>query len=191
MSTPRKTPALVKAPLPALPRSIEAVMPAIDQFVASDEFEELLGNYGPAVTVFIRPEITQAQRADLRQAWPQLARPATAHEIATQIGQLLAVFPNLAHAEARQLARVVAEDISAEQPSIYEITTACRNTRKRKEFFSEAALMRELKWARRQSIIYRYLAAVGPPDPVTTFVENHQRRMAQLRDEPQDEPEGE
>ncbi len=143
----------------ALPAPIIALLDQltlkIDKLLDSPDYPELRGAYGPLVAMFV--DATPAAKDALRHAWPVLTRPATADEIATHVALQIAAFPHLGKIEARQLARVLAEDISAEAPTTYELTSACRAMRRKCEFFSVAAMMTELERARQRTEICRGL----------------------------------
>jgi hypothetical protein len=152
----KPTTAALPAPIIAL---VDQLTSKIDELVDSPDYPELSSAYGRSVAMFV--DATPAAHNALRRAWPALARPATANEIATHVSLQIAAFPHLGKIEARQLARVLADDISAEAPTIFELTNACRAMRRKSEFFSTAAMMKELARARQRAEICQVLVGHG------------------------------
>jgi hypothetical protein len=178
---PRRSVPVKSAALPALSTTVEAVMPAIERLIVDKDYAFLRAIYGKAITCFI-DEISPEQRGALQREWPQWARPATLDEIAIAITDLLAAYPNLNNAGSRRLVHIVADDIAAEKPTIYELTTACREMRLNSEFFSQAVLFRQLKRARKRGDILALLASREAPDELTQMMEDQKRRLRERDD---------
>jgi hypothetical protein len=153
-------PATAALPAPII-TLVDRLAPKIDALLDNPDYPELRDAYGGAVAIFVRAELSPAEKDSLRRWCPALTRPATADEIATHVGLQIAAFPHLGKIEARQLARVLADDISAEAPTIYELRSACRAMRRKCEFFSEAAMMTELERARQRTKMLRGLIGHG------------------------------
>jgi hypothetical protein len=143
----------------ALPAPVLALMdqlnPKIDELLESEDYKELRGAYGPIVCDFL--QVPDKLKDELKQAWPALTRLATAGEIATHVALQIAAFQHLAKAQVQGLARLLAEDISAAAPTIYELAYACRAMRRKCEFFSIAAVMQELERAKQRTQLCRFV----------------------------------
>jgi hypothetical protein len=105
-------------------------------------------------------KLTEAEKTELRAAWPELARQATPDEIAVRLSQLIRMFPNLPR-DVGAMVDTVAVDLHVEKASLYEVTEACRTMRRNHKFFSEAELLAELSKARQAAKIFSFHARGG------------------------------
>jgi hypothetical protein len=95
-------------------------------------------------------EIERVRRA-LRPRWEAVNRRASANRIATQLGLLAAAFPNTARTELDVFVKLLAADVAALKPTLYELAVAARAVRSKCEFLSIAAVVKEIKAAKRQT----------------------------------------
>jgi hypothetical protein len=118
--------------------------------------------------------LAAAQRA--HAAWPLVSRPATADQIATQVGLLQACFLNHGKSEREIFTRVLCADLADERPSLFVLQATCRRVRQRRKFLSIAEVFDELHAANRQAKqVQRLLDALphmqrrwdsnAPPEP--------------------------
>jgi hypothetical protein len=110
-----------------------------------------------------------ALRKALLPRWREVDRQASGGQIAAHVALLVGAWPNLPEAKAQALSMTLVTDITAEQPTVFELAAACRLVRKQCEFLSVAVVMRALEYAKTKMTPRRRILLEAAPD--TPFTE--------------------
>lgn len=98
------------------------------------------------------------QLAAAERVWATVGRPATVGEIAFEIGNLFACYPNIPKSTLEHVAGVMAEDVLSCQPSLYALVRTCRAVRRKHRFPPTIAeVLDEMKRAKRRHVDYAIL----------------------------------
>jgi hypothetical protein len=145
-AAPSNTSALRPEPMPSLPAVATSGLPAVisAQQVSTLE-KDLLALRRDQDRRDISDEQWEQRRRELLPHWQAFDQPSSRQQIGWEAAKLVGCFPNLANAPDKDVfVEAMCDEIAIEQPTGYELVQACRAVRKKCEFLSIPAVIKEL-----------------------------------------------